>query len=140
VITIFILTLSKTDIASDEIEKLINPRTEVFNNLVTFELIDDSSYRGIFGVFLGLFRNLRYIRRLILRTLDRNINVILEESLGEMKYLEEILLTSKAPRVQERFKIIRKMVPNLKKISVCKEQFQDAQCFFLPKVQVFKID
>jgi len=131
------LKLSSTDIASDEIEKIINPETNLFCNLREFTLIDDSGYRGLFGVFLGLYKNLKFITKLSLMTLDRNINVILDECLPEMKHLEEIILSSTESRVIERFSTIRKFSPNLKKLSVAQQFMDVAKNFFDENVSIY---
>ena len=129
-ITKFTLNLSSTDVASDEIERIINRLTTLFENITEFEVIDNSSPRGTFGIFLGLFKNMRNIKKLTFKTQDRNINVILEECLPHMTRLEEIHLTSKAPRVMERFRTIRQFVPELKTISVASQLIEDARnCF-----------
>jgi len=130
----FRLKLSKTDIASDEIEKIINIPTNVFKNVKEFEVVDDSAYRGIFGVFLGLFRNLKNIHRLSLKTQDRNINTILE-CLPEMDNLEDMHLTSTAPRLIERLKAVHKCAPNLKKLSISEKFLSDAKNIF-PGVEI----
>jgi hypothetical protein len=125
----FRLKISKTDIASDEIEKIISVPTDAFKDIQEFEVVDDSAYRGIFGVFLGLFRNMRNVQRLSLKTLDRNINTILE-CLPEMAFLEEMLLTSTAPRIVERLMAIHKCAPNLKKLSISEKFLSDARDIF----------
>ena len=138
-IEIFELFLSATDIASDEIERIINDSTNLFNNLVEFILVDNSAYRGIFGVFLGLYKNLRNIKKLTFQTLDRNINIILEECLNVMHKLEEICLTSTAPRAEERFRIIKKFVPKLKKITISVAFVDEAKEIFGSDVEIIGI-
>ena len=135
----FILNLSNIDVASDEIERRINPRTNLFRNITEFT-VNDKSSRGTFGIFLGLLKNLRCLKKLTLRTKDRNINVILEECLKEMTDLEEIHLTSNAPRHVERFRIIRDNVPGLKKISVYGEHVEEARKYFSENITLYEID
>lgn len=126
----FILKLLKTDVASDAIESIINPRTAELQNIKEFELIDMSGYRGLFGIFLGLLKNLTGIERLKIDTQDRNINVILGECLREMGNLKEICLTSTAPRALERLNIIRNCVLNLKKLTLSSQFVEEAKQFF----------
>ena len=129
--------LCETDIASDEVEKNVNPPTDLFMNLEEFEVVDKSRYRGTLGVFLGLFKNMRNIRKLTLITQDRNINTLLEEFLRFMPYLREIYITSKVARATERFKIINRFVPNLNKISVAPQYLEEAKKTFR-NVQVYE--
>ncbi|KAL7014178.1 hypothetical protein ACKWTF_015783 [Chironomus riparius] len=134
--TKFTLNLSSTDVASDEIERRINPTTTLYENITEFEVNDKSTPRGTFGIFLGLYKNMRNVKKLKFNTQDRNINVILEECLPHMTRLEEIRLTSKAPRVMERFRIIRQFVPGLKIISVASQFMEDARNCFDENVQI----
>lgn len=116
------MILSSTDIASDEIEKAVNPSNPLFHQLRKFEVIDNSKYRGLFGVFLGLLKNLINIEILSLKTQDRNINVLLEESLPHMPAIKEIYLPSLAPRNNERINTIKNKAPGIQKLSIA-EQF-----------------
>ncbi|KAL7014192.1 hypothetical protein ACKWTF_015794 [Chironomus riparius] len=129
-IKFFRFVLCETDIASDEVEKRVNPPTKLFENLEEFEVVDKSRYRGTLGVFLGLFKKMRNIRKLTLITQDRNINTLLEEFLRFMPHLNEIYITSKVARVTERFKIINRFVPNLNKISVAPQYLEEAHTTF----------
>lgn len=108
------LTLNPTDISSDEIERIIDPYTNLFDNLEEFELIDLSKCFGIFGIFLGLFKNFRNIKRISLKTDDRNLKTILEECLPKMIKLEELKLTSSAAKSAQIIKIVEKFSPKLK--------------------------
>ena len=136
----FILKLSNTDISSDSIEKIINPPTNIFDNIKEFEVIDNSSYRGIFGVFLGLFMNLKNIQKLTFRTQDKNINTIFE-CLTIMPNLKEINLTSTVPRSLQRYQTILLKAPNLKKISIPKQSVEDAiNAFESSKIDIFDIE
>ncbi|KAL7017490.1 hypothetical protein ACKWTF_010399 [Chironomus riparius] len=136
----FILKLSNTDISSDSIEKIINPSTNIFDNIKEFEVIDNSSNRGIFGVFLGLFRNLKNIQKLTFRTQDKNINTIFE-CLKIMSNLEVINLTSTAPRALQRYQTILKKAPKLKKIYIAKQTVEDAiNAFKNSQIEIFDIE
>lgn len=126
----FRLNLSVTDVSSDDIERIINRQTDLFERIEKFEVVDNSKFRGTFGVFLGLMKNIRNLKVFILRTQDRNINVLLEETLRYMPHLEEIYLTSNAPRVTERFMIIKNLFQNLRKISVLTQFVSEAKSFF----------
>jgi hypothetical protein len=109
------LVINQTDVDSNEIERIINPSTALFKNVMTLEVVDNSGHRNILGVFLGLFKNFRNIQILKIKTPDRNINVLLEEFLPRMTRLEEFYLDSTAPRIEQRLAIVKKCVPDLKK-------------------------
>ena len=128
-----------TDIASDEIERVINPPTDLFNNLVNFEVVDSSKYRGTLGVFLGMFKNMRNLRKLSLKTEDRNINTLLGEFLRCMPKLEEIYLTSTTPRATERLNLIKSFVPNLRKLCVAPQFVEEAKIIFGSSVDVCSV-
>jgi hypothetical protein len=135
-ITSICLKLSATDIASDEIEKVINPPTDLFKNILDFEVVDNSRYRGIFGVFLGLLKQLTNVRKLSFKTPDRNINVLLEYCLPYMNQVNEIYMTSTANRSKERFLTIKKLAPYINKISVDAQYLDEAKTLFGPSVTV----
>lgn len=128
--------LNQTEVASSEIEEVINPHTDRFNNVDNLEIIDQSGCRRIFGVFLGLIKNFRNVKRMRLETQDNNINVLLQEFLPHMSQLKEISLDSKASRVEERFQIIRNLVPELKTLCIAQEFVADARIFFGNDVEV----
>lgn len=113
----FTLMLNDIDVDSGEIENTILNAGDIFNNLKEFEVIDNSGFKRLFSIFIDLYKKLINIEKIIFKTLDRNINIILEESLPYMTKLKEIDLNSTSLRAEERFKIIKKAVPNLKKIS-----------------------
>jgi len=133
------LLLTQTDVDSSEVERVINPYTDRFHNVDNLEVMDRSGYRRIFGVYLGLMKNFRNIKKIKLETQDRNINVLLQEFLPQMTQLTEISLDSKAPRVEERFEIIRNYVPELKTLSVAQEFVANAKSFFGNDVEVKEI-
>ncbi|KAL7014171.1 hypothetical protein ACKWTF_015778 [Chironomus riparius] len=135
----FRFNLSSTDIASDEIERLINPQTSLFKGLENFEVVDSSKYRGTLGVFLGMFKNMRNLKSLSLKTEDRNINTLLEEFLPCMSKLEEIYLTSTAPRETERLNIIKSFVPLIRKLSVAPQFVEEAKMIFGSTVDVCSV-
>ncbi|XP_070508910.1 uncharacterized protein [Chironomus tepperi] len=132
----FKLMLSETDVDSREIEQIINPATNLFNNVEHFEVDDKSGYRCLLGLFLGLFKNFRNISSLKLQTPDRNINVLLQEFLPRMSSLKEIYIDSTAPRMEQRMNIIRNFVPALSKIWVDSEYVEDTRRFFGDNVEV----
>ncbi|XP_070509071.1 uncharacterized protein [Chironomus tepperi] len=135
----FRLNLSSTDISSDDIERIINPPTRLFNRLKTFEVIDNSKYGNIFGVFLGLLKNMKELMKLVLKIQDRNINTLMCEFLPQMNHLEEIYLISKAPKEKERYEIIRTFTPNLKQITVPESHVNTAKEIFGDNVTVLGI-
>ena len=81
-------------------------------------------------MYLGLIKNFRNLKRIKIESQDRNINVLLQEFLPRMNRLVEIHMDSKAPRVEERFEIIRNFVTDLKILSVAPEHAQIAKNFF----------
>jgi len=133
------LRLTQTDVDSSEIERVINPLTDVFLNAEILVVIDESGYRQILGIFLGLFKNFRHIKTLKIYSPDRNINVLLQEFLPRMTSLTEIYIDSKAPRVEGRFNTIRVNVPELKKLWVDPEYVEQAKAFFGTEVNVYEI-
>jgi len=136
----FTLKLSNTDISSDEIDKVINPTTNLlFANIKEFEVIDISSHRKLIGVFLGLYNNLHNLEKLTFRTHDRNINTILE-CLPIMPNLKEFHLMSTAPRALERYQTILKFAPNLKIIKVPENNVEEAQGYFGDNLDVAALD
>ncbi|CAG9811553.1 unnamed protein product [Chironomus riparius] len=135
----YCLILSEKDIASDEIEKAINLSNKIFRQLKKFEVIDNSKYRGLFCVFLGLLKNLINIEILSLTTQDRNINVMLEESLPFMTNLKELYLSSIAPRGKERLNIIKAKAPFLQKLSVAEQFVEDAKVIFDNNIEIIGI-
>lgn len=123
-ITKFRLTLSNTDISSDEIEKIINPSTKIFNKITEFEVIDNSSlHRGLFGLLIGLYKNLKNIHKLTIKTKSDNINAVFE-CLPIMSNLLEIELTGNAPEI---YKTLRKFAKNLKILRVPGSNVNEAQ-------------
>ncbi|KAL7016864.1 hypothetical protein ACKWTF_010170 [Chironomus riparius] len=132
----FSLILNNIDICSDEIENVINPDTDLFSNLEEYKLIDKSELRGLFGVFLGFYQKLINIKKLTFDTQDKNIEVILEESLPYMRNLEEICLTSNA---KSRFEIIKKLVGSLKKLIVPKDLMPIAKQVFEDQIEILEI-
>ena len=103
-------------------------------------MIDKSRYRGTLGVFLGLFKHLKNIKKLSFFTQDRNINVLLEECLPYMSTLSEITLTSKAPRSADRFKIIKNNAQHLNKINVAPQYADEAKQILGEFVNVCKLE
>ncbi|XP_070508735.1 uncharacterized protein [Chironomus tepperi] len=126
----FTLNLKETDVSSDAIENVINQSTDELWNIKEFELNDNSDYRGILGVFLGFLRNLTGVERLVIKSKDRNINVILGECLPSMRHLKEIYLTSDAPRSMERLNMIKYYVPNLEKLTLSCQFIDEANQLF----------
>lgn len=123
-----------------KIESIINLPTDIFNNITEFEVIDKSSpRRGLCGLFLGLLKNLKNIKKLILKTQDLNINLILKECLPKMTRLEEIFLTSTNPSSSERFKIIKKLSPKLKKLIIDAQHVTEAKQIFGENFEIYQI-
>jgi len=123
-----------------EIESIINPTTDIFNNITEFEVIDKSSQlRQSCFKFLGLLKNLKNIKKLMLNTRDVRLNEVLKECLPKMTRLEEIFLTSTNPRSSERFKIIKKFSPKLQKLSIDARCVTEAKQIFGDNVEIYQI-
>ena len=105
----FTLKLSNTDISCEDIEKNINPLTDLFENIKEFEVIDNS--RGHLGVFLGLFKNLEKVQKITFKTKDENVIKIIN-LLPQMENLKEIQLVSNASSLPEIDTL--KFAPNFK--------------------------
>jgi hypothetical protein len=135
----FCMIINNTDICSDAVENVIDPKNFIFVNLKEFKLIDNCKGRGLFGVFLGVYRNLTNIKKLTFDTQDRNINVILEECLPNMMKLEEICLTSTAPKASSRFETIKKLVKGLKKLTIPKDLVSTAENIFRDMIEIVGI-
>jgi hypothetical protein len=135
------LNLSNTDISSSDIENIINVRTSLFDSVKHFELVDNSEPFGLFGVFLGLFKNMKNVTRISFKTTDRNISTILAECLHLMPQLNEISIdngiTSRIPT--RMLDIIRRNVPSLTKISVDKSLVEFASEMFGNEVEICAI-
>lgn len=125
-----ILHLNNTDIASDAIENIINVTTNLFSNVNTLEIIDNSGYRRILGVFLNFIKNFRNIESIKIQSQDRNINVLLEEFLPRMTSLKNIYLDSNTPRIQERLNIVKLYTPRLESFVVHPDCFEQARTYF----------
>lgn len=103
----------------------MNPTTNIFDKLEEFEIVDTS--KRILGVFLGLFKNIRSIKNLTLKTRDSNINILLEEFLPCMSKLNEIYISHLGGI---NFKTIKDLVPTLTKITVPSIYFTEASNTF----------
>lgn len=131
--------LHEEDLACDEVENIIFEKTDLFNSVEDFEIIDNSGYRRVLGLFLPLYQNMNSIKKLTILSFDRNINIILEECLSYMNQLEVICLNSTAPRSVERFQNIKKNVKKLKKIHVSEKFTHEAENCFGSTVKIFQI-
>ena len=135
----FRLTLNEIDLETDNIEKIVNPSTSLFNGLESFEVVDSSKSRCKLGVFLGLFKNMKNLKRLLLKTQDRNINTLLGEFLHEMPELEELYLTSTASRSTVRLQIIQSANPSIRKLSVASQFVEEAKEIFGGRVHIARL-
>lgn len=88
------LELMPMDMDSFAIERVVNPPTELFNNIREFELIDHTRYNRSFGVFLGVMKNLKNLRKLTLNTSDPNLNTLMEIFVPYMPHIKEININS----------------------------------------------
>lgn len=57
-----------------------------------------------------------------------------------MTRLEEIYLTSNAPREMERFRIIREFVPGLKKLSIASQFINIAKSLYDTNIEICEIE
>ena len=128
--------MTQTDVDSSEIERVVNPTTDLFLNAEILVIIDESGFRQILGIFLGLLKNFQHIKILKIYSQDRNINVLLEEFLPRMINLIEIYIDSKVSRVESRFDTIRANVPGLRILWVDSEYVEQARVFFGNEVEV----
>ena len=88
------LNINTTDISSDDIERVINPPTSLFNNLNIVIVNDKSLSRGTLGVFNNLFKKFNNIKTFEINSNDRNLRIILEECLPKMTKLEKMFLST----------------------------------------------
>lgn len=109
------LILNKTDIDISSIDNVINQPTDLFKNAQVLEVVDESQYTRLLGVFLGLFKNFQNIKILKISTSDRNLNVLLEEFLPIMTNLQEFFLNSPIPTSSRVRLTVRNCAPSLKK-------------------------
>lgn len=97
------LTIQNSDIASTNIENIINPYTATLDNIKKFIVIDKSV--GLFGIFLGMLKNMRNVEELYVDVDDRNLATLFEEFLPRMPHLKKLSL----PRVAKEatFNVIK---------------------------------
>jgi hypothetical protein len=103
------------------------------------EIEDKSNYENLLGMFTGLYKNFRNIRKLTIITPDLAINSVLEECLPEFTQLNEIYLKCKVPNSMQRIQFIRDFTPNVKKLSISEEFVNDAREFFGNDVEIVGI-
>lgn len=123
----FTLYLNNTDIASDEVEAIININPTFNNvnvdNVISLNIIDISESRNIFGVYLGLYRWFKNIITLTIKTNDSNIIVILDEILRftrKVEFLNLRISTKKNIKIDNICNSIKKL-KFIKSVSVNKE-------------------
>jgi len=133
------LVLSLTGISGHNFERIINVDTNLFSRLEIFDLEYNNTHWSIYGVFLELMKFFTNIRKFLLKTAYRNINLLLRELLPHMNQLEEIYLSSTVSGETERFEIIKANVPNLNKISVPVQHVREAKIIFGRNVAVYEI-
>jgi len=133
----FTLFLTETGINQQSINDIVNPQTDIFNNLQNLDILDHSG--SLVTKFIGMYKNCRNITRFSLRTDNINVNDILEECLSYFTNLNEIYLTAGSNKSNDRLKIIRNLAPNLKKLTVSKDVVQDAKKMFRGDVEIIAI-
>lgn len=73
---------------------------------------------------MPLCRRFINLEKFLIKSQDRNINMILDQCLPFMPTIQEIYIDSEAPRAAERFEIIRRNASNLKNLTIA-EKFSD---------------
>ena len=112
------LELSDTDVNSDEIEKIVNPSTKLFNNVHVLCIRDFSEQRANLGKFLGLIKNFRHLKTLKMQSQDESIGYLLREFLPSMTALEEVYIHLRGHKKEDILSIIQNNVSTLKQIHV----------------------
>ena len=102
----------------------------MFCNIKEAHLIDESGYRGTFGVFLGLLKNLFNLEVLYVDSQDRNLNVLFEEFLQRMSKLKAIYLSITSTRVVEILNTIKNLVPSLERLTIGCQYVEEARNIF----------
>ena len=131
--------LTQTHLNQSSINDIVNPRTDIFQNLKNLDILDHSGSYCHPSKFIGLYKNCRNITRLSLRTDNTNVNDILKECLSYFTNLNEIYLTTGKEKSKDRLKTIKNLAPNLKKLSVSKEVVKDAKKMFGSDVEIVGI-
>ena len=135
------LRLTHTHIDEPAVNQIINPETDLYENLKSLDVVDGSMQLYNFPRFLGLYKNCRNIKKLTISTNDDNINFVLRQCLPEMTQLTEINLNVivKKDLVMEMLEVVRKYVRNIEKFGIIGIFVNDAGKFFEEKVQIFAI-
>lgn len=118
----FTLKLYNTDISCDDIEQIIYPQSDLFKNIKELEFIDKSN--GHLEVYLGLFRNLKNVQKIIFKTKDKNLYKIIN-LLPQMPSLKEILFVTTAP-ISSKIDA-SKFAPNVKFTKVMDNNAEEVQ-------------
>lgn len=135
----FTLFLTQTHLNKQSINDIINPQTDIFNNLQNLDILDHSGSLDNPSNFIGMYKNCRNITRFSLRTDESNVNGILKECLSYFINLNEIYLTAGMNKSKESLKTIKKLAPNLKKLSVSKDVVKHAKKIFGGDVEIVAI-
>lgn len=120
-ITTFILNLNNSIVLHKKIYTEINnnKNLNIFNNLVTLIINDNSGDMHLLRLFITFIKQLYNIQNIIFNTQDLEINNILADiKLKSLSKLKEITLSSTVPGNKERLDIIKNNVPKLKKLTI----------------------
>ncbi|XP_070509054.1 uncharacterized protein [Chironomus tepperi] len=86
------LRLTNTHIDAEAVGRILNPRTNLFENLQSLDVVDGSKQHANFSRFLGLYKNCRNIKKLAISTDDDKIRIVAKQFLPEMTQLADIRL------------------------------------------------
>lgn len=85
--------MAEIELATEDIENVIDSLPQnFFSSLKTFEVIDKSGYMRTLGIFSSLLKKLVTVEKVSIKTRDRNILIILEESFKKMLHLQDFSL------------------------------------------------
>ncbi|KAL7014162.1 hypothetical protein ACKWTF_015772 [Chironomus riparius] len=135
------LMLTHTHIDEPAGCQVINPDTDLFEDLQSLEVVDGSMQLYNFPRFLGLYKNCRNIKKLSISTNDDNINFVLRQCLPEMTQLIEVNLNVdvKKDLVMDMLEVVRKYVRNIEKFGIIGIFAEDARKVFIENVQIIAI-
>lgn len=125
-----IIHLNKTDIDNIQFNYILESNKECFKNLKKLSVIDCSSYRRLLGNFQDILRYSENLEKLAIKSQDKNINAVLEHCLSNLKKMTILKLDSKAPREEERMKIIKENAIQLKHLYIAEESIKVARKTF----------
>jgi hypothetical protein len=139
-ITTFTLNLNESIVLDKKIffEINNNKNLNIFNNLSTLIINDNSGKMNLLRLFITFIKQLYNINTIIFNTQDLEINNILTYiNLKSLSNLEEISLSSIAPEYIQRLNIIKNNVPKLKKLTIDIKYIYEANKIFDKSIDIF---